>query len=94
MWLFLTFAFPLGIACGSSPVGLPDGDLDPADLNILFIGNSLTYTNDLPGMLKALLDSAAVGPALVASSAFPNVGLEEDIQYGCNAPTNIERFEV
>lgn len=67
----------LVIACGQSPTGDLDPTLDPADLNILFIGNSLTYVNDLPGMLHALLDSAGVGPVVVASSAFPDVGLED-----------------
>jgi hypothetical protein len=35
----------LFLACGSDPVG-PDGVL-----HVLFVGNSLTYANDLPGMI-------------------------------------------
>ncbi|HEY8256170.1 MAG TPA: hypothetical protein VIG08_00785 [Gemmatimonadales bacterium] len=38
-------------AClGTSPDPLPPDD----DLHLLFIGNSLTYTNDLPGMVERL----------------------------------------
>lgn len=65
------------LACGQSPQGVQPLQLDPADLNILFIGNSLTYTNDLPGMVLAMLDSAGVGPAVVANSAYPNFGLQD-----------------
>ena len=45
--------------------------------HILFIGNSLTYTNDLPGMLAAMIDSAGAEPVFIQSSAFPNFGLED-----------------
>lgn len=61
-------------ACGGDS---PQGPLDPDATNILFVGNSLTYTNDLPGMVAALLDSAGLGPATVASVAYPNYGLED-----------------
>ena len=43
----LVCLFPL--ACGADPVW-PNGE----SLRVLFIGNSLTYTNDLPGMLQRL----------------------------------------
>ena len=46
-------------------------------MNVLFIGNSLTYINDLPGMTAALLDSAGAGPVRVASVALPNFGLQD-----------------
>jgi len=48
----------------------------PDSLRILFIGNSLTYTNDLPGMLKNLLEQAGI-EAVVESIAFPNAGLQD-----------------
>lgn len=41
---------------------------------ILFIGNSLTYVNDVPGILQALADSAGESVA-VATVAAPNVAL-------------------
>jgi hypothetical protein len=42
---------------------------------VLFIGNSLTYVNDVPGILKALADSAGGERLAVASRALPNYAL-------------------
>ena len=48
----------------------------PAPTPILFIGNSLTYQNDLPGMVTLLAHS--VGRTIVCESvALPDYGLEE-----------------
>jgi hypothetical protein len=43
----------MAVSCNSSPSG-------PDDLrvNVLFIGNSLTYTNDLPAMVEALANAS------------------------------------
>ena len=52
----------------------------PAPINahrVLFIGNSLTYFNDLPGLVSALADSAGVGPVVTASVALPAYSLED-----------------
>jgi len=68
-------------ACGSGGTD-PQDPLDPAALNILFVGNSLTYTNDLPGMVAALIDSAGLGPVAVRSVAFPDFGLEDHWNQG------------
>jgi hypothetical protein len=46
-------------------------------LNVLFIGNSLTYENDLPAMLRVLFDSAGLPRARVVAVAKPNFGLED-----------------
>jgi hypothetical protein len=57
---------------GSSPTGtklVGDGS------RILFIGNSLTYVNDVPGILQALADSAGGEQLAVASRALPNYAL-------------------
>ena len=48
-----------------------------ATLNILFIGNSLTYMNDLPGLLEALINDSDEDAAHVESIAFANNGLED-----------------
>jgi len=72
--------FGLLISCGADPPAAPP--LDPAALNILFIGNSLTYTNDLPGMVEALISEAAAGPVDVRSVAYPNFGLEDHWLHG------------
>lgn len=48
---------------------------NPDNLNILFIGNSLTTTNLLPSMVEALIDSAGLGPIEVRTTAASNYGL-------------------
>jgi hypothetical protein len=60
-------------SCGSSS---PDPAPDP-DLRILFIGNSLTYVNDLPGMVRQLGASNSARPVTVASVAFGDYSLED-----------------
>lgn len=68
----------LTVTCGSGTSSFaPPPPRGEAELNVLFIGNSLTYINDLPGMTAALLDSAGVGPVRVASVALPNFGLQD-----------------
>jgi len=58
---------------GSVPTGPGDG--------ILFIGNSLTDANDLPGMVQGL--AAAVGLRLpTAQVAFPGYSLEDHLAQG------------
>lgn len=53
----------------------------PAPTRILFIGNSLTYQNDLPGMVCQL--GRAAGRTLACESvARPDYGLEEHWQSG------------
>jgi hypothetical protein len=59
-------------------------------LAVLFVGNSLTYSNDLPGSVGALLDSAGVGPLWFESVALPNWGLQDHWAYGA-APGAIGR---
>jgi hypothetical protein len=62
-----------GASCGSTS---PDSGPDP-DLRILFIGNSLTYVNDLPGMVRQLGASNSARPVTVASVAFGDYSLED-----------------
>lgn len=71
----LVLALPTG-ACGQSdqpfePVGA-DGSV-----RILFIGNSLTFFNDLPGMLAELLADGGLDEVTVESIAMPNYGLQD-----------------
>lgn len=49
-----------------------------ADARVLFIGNSLTYANDLPGMVAAL----SRGRIETAMIAFPDFSLEDHWQRG------------
>lgn len=53
----------------------------PAPTRILFIGNSLTYQNDLPGMVCQLA-RAAGRRAVCESLALPDYGLEQHWQSG------------
>ena len=74
--LYRTAVIPVLLAlssCGSDTVVEPD----PEGLRVLFIGNSLTYTHDVPGMLGWLLNDAGVAVGRIESAAFPNWGLED-----------------
>ncbi len=57
--LLLSVVLAAGTACSS----ITDGDDAKAPRRVLFIGNSLTETNNLPAAVKALADAAGV-PAL------------------------------
>lgn len=65
------------LACrgGTGPVAC-DGD-QGAPMRILFIGNSLTYSNELPYMVRALADSAGEAPPVVEQVALPDYSLED-----------------
>jgi hypothetical protein len=52
-------------------------DPEPSDFAVLFVGNSLTYQNDLPGMLEQLLSGAGLGRVVVQSVAHANFALED-----------------
>lgn len=67
-------ATSLTCGSGSGVTGPPPGE-GPA---VLFIGNSLTYFNDLPQIVAAISLGAADDPPMrVAIVAFPNYGLED-----------------
>ena len=53
----------------------------PTPARVLFVGNSLTYANDLPGMVTTLA-KAAGRPIHAESVALPDFGLEEHWQQG------------
>ena len=59
----------LGTTTPAGPTPIGDGT------RILFVGNSLTYVNDVPGILQALADSAGGERLAVASRALPNYAL-------------------
>ncbi len=75
--VLLVFA---GWACGSGAPGTqqrpaPKGSGD----DVLFVGNSLTYTNDLPGLVQGL--AAAGGVRLqTASVTFPGYSLADHLE--------------
>ena len=49
---------------------------------VLFIGNSLTYFHDLPGMVRALVDSSGAGPIEIHSVTAPNFSLGDHLENG------------
>jgi hypothetical protein len=60
-------------SCGSAGV---EPDTDPS-LRILFIGNSLTYANDLPGTVQRLGQSDHSRTVVVSSGVVGNASLED-----------------
>ncbi len=63
----------LATGCGAHPLG----PKQPNEIRVLFVGNSLTYVNDLPGMVKTLVTASGSGPITVRSIAKPNYGLQD-----------------
>ena len=64
-------AFALVVACGMGPTQVEDGDG-----GVLFVGNSLTYANELPEMVRAL--ALASGKTLrIGVVANPDWSLED-----------------
>lgn len=47
------------------------------ELRVLFIGNSLTYTNDLPGIVEAFAKATGQRPFAYKTIAFPDFSLED-----------------
>jgi hypothetical protein len=75
------------LAClGPSGPELPDPPTGPGK-HVLFVGNSLTYYNDLPRILEALADSAGETPLETRMLAFPDFSLEDHWNDGRAAAT-------
>lgn len=85
--------WPLLAGCGFGPSG-PGGPSDPlpdASVRALFVGNSLTYTNSLPELVRLVAE--ADGETFASRTvAFPNVSLEDHWIDG-RALTEIDRAE-
>lgn len=68
------------LACSAAPTAseLRIEDQRGAGPRVLFVGNSLTYVNDLPLVVRALSQAAGADSAYrVGMVAFPDYGLEE-----------------
>lgn len=66
----LAFA-PATVAAQAAPANV-------APIRVLFVGNSLTYTNNLPRMVRAIAASQAGGPAIeTATYAIPGAELDD-----------------
>lgn len=68
--------FALATGClgqgGPTTPSFPDGKT-----RVLFVGNSLTYVNDLPAMVEAVLRLAGDTSIATATIAFPDFALED-----------------
>ncbi len=78
--LVILFATALPACGGDGPAGPPGPGED--QLAILFIGNSLTYRNDLPDLVYYLLDDLQEEEIYIESVAFPNFGLPDHWEQG------------
>jgi len=71
-----------GLACSSAPVGPAMPALIGEGRRVLFIGNSLTYWNDLPLIAQSLADSAGGASLAVMVVAFPDFNLDDHLAEG------------
>ena len=89
----LALAFALAVALAGSSCGGASSGVDPfppGGTRVLFVGNSLTYVNDLPETLAGL--AAGVGDTIrVASVALPNFALIDHVNGGSGALAEIGR---
>lgn len=82
------FALLVAFGCGSEPGVLPPPP--PGTLQVLFIGNSLTYTNDLPLTVQSIAQSAG-DPIVVDMEAEPNYALIDHLTTASKALTTLNR---
>lgn len=61
--------------CAEDPAGPPEPH--PDGLSVLFVGNSLTAANDLPGMVRALVEEAGLPRPRIASLTAGNFAIED-----------------
>ena len=73
---FLVLVISAILGCTSHPVQVDEDPLPDAEMRVLFIGNSLTYTNNLPAMVQTIAEAA--GHTMVFGvEAAPNLSLED-----------------
>lgn len=60
---------------------------------VVFVGNSLTFYNDLPGMVSALVDSSRAGPIEIHTVTAANFSLGDHLASGV-AAQQIARYEA
>lgn len=84
-WCGVLFLLLVGCLGSGGPTAPP-----PGGHRVLFIGNSLTYTNDLP---RTLSDVAALGGDTIRAAmvAFPNFALDDHLAAGTAQATIAQR---
>jgi hypothetical protein len=70
------------IVCILTLGGNPEAREPKAELRVLFIGNSLTYANDLPAIVEALAEASGQARFIHKSVAFPDLSLEDQWNRG------------
>ena len=65
-----------------APGGDPKAREPNGSLRVLFIGNSLTYANDLPAIVGALAEASGQGSFIHKSVAYPDLSLEDQWNRG------------
>jgi hypothetical protein len=78
----LALALAGSVSCGAGATSPPPPGPEPDDLAVLFVGNSLTFWNDMPVTLRLLLEEADIGSVVVESVAFTDFGLEDHWRTG------------
>jgi hypothetical protein len=80
----LTFLLPALLACGGGLAEVPNEPPDEQveSLRVLFIGNSLTYGNDLPAIVQALADASGQKPLSYKAIALGGNNLEDHWRRG------------
>ncbi len=68
--------FALASLCTSSAIS------SPQELRVLFIGNSLTYSNDLPAIVAALAEASQQKRFIYKTIVMPNFSLEDHWNQG------------
>ncbi len=90
-FITMVLAVPLAfvaVGCGDSPAEPPRvvSPPEPEALRVFFVGNSLTYVNDLPQMVAALSRAAGDDPPLETGSVtFGGYALEDHLAEGSAA---------
>ncbi len=76
-WWFVLYAALASTACAGPLDGWERGyDLGDAELRVAFVGNSLTYTHDVPGLVEALARADGRSFSQVSITR-PNASLED-----------------
>ncbi len=63
------------------------------DRNVLFVGNSLTYANDMPKTLQHMFDEASVG-IKVYQSCYPGMPLSDHLGIRFSKPYNSQSIQI
>jgi hypothetical protein len=70
------------VACSPISSIQVQADKSNAELRVLFIGNSLTYSNDLPAIVQAMAEAGKQKRLVYKSLSYPDVSLEDQWNRG------------